>query len=145
MNWQKISIERLKDYEAKKTALNLIPEQIKTLELNLTSIRAARTDGTPVKEGGNKREDALINNIVTRQELERNLRIAEKEVKVTETALFQLSEEEREVLRKFFINRSRRHVEELCESLNYEKTRVYEIKERALKRFTMACYGIIEL
>lgn len=146
MDWRKMSIERLRDYENRKKALELIPEQIKTLEANFTSIRAARTDGTPVKDGsGNKREDALINNIAKREELERNLGIAENEVRITETALATLTDEEKTVLYKFFINRPRRHIEELCEMLCYEKTRVYEIKETALRKFTMACYGVIDI
>ena len=146
MNWQKISIERLKDYENRRNALDLIPEQIEALESNFTSIRAARTDGIPVKDGGgNKREDALINNIVMRQELERNLRIAEAETKITEKGLAVLNEIERTVLDKFYINKSRRHIEELCERLNYEKSRVYDIKDSALRKFTLACYGIVEL
>ena len=145
MDWQKISIDRLRDYETRQRALLLIPEQLKALEMSFSSVRAARTDGTPVKEGGNKREDALINNIVMRQELERNLEIVEAEMKITEKGLSVLNEEEKTVLYKFFINRPRRHVEELCESLNYEKTRVYEIKEIALRKFTLSCYGIVEL
>lgn len=146
MDWRKMSIERLRDYENRKRALELIPEQIKTLELNFASVRAARTDGTPVKDGsGNKREDALINNIAKREELERNLRIAEAEVRITETGLSTLTEEEKTVLDKFFINRPRRHIEALCETLCYEKTRIYEIKETALRKFTMSCYGVIDI
>lgn len=145
MNWQKMSIDRLKEYEARQQALILIPEQIRTLEMNLSAIRAARTDGTPVKESGNKREDALINNIVTRQELEQNLKIAEREAEITAQGLATLTPEERKVLYKFYINRPRRHVEELCEELNFEKTRVYEIKDIALRKFTRAVYGVVEI
>lgn len=146
MDWRKMSIDRLKDYENRKQALELIPEQIKTLEMSFASIRAARTDGTPVKDGsGNKREDALINNIAKREELEKNLRIAESEVRITETALATLTEEEKIVLHYFFINRPKHHIDKLCEKLSYEKTRVYEIKETALRKFTMALYGIIDI
>lgn len=146
MDWRKMSIERLRDYENRKRALELIPEQIETLEMNFTAIRSASSDSTPVKGGsGNKREDALINNIAKREELERNLGIAEAEVRITETALATLTDEERTVLYKFFINRPRRHIEELCEQLCYEKTRVYEIKDNALRKFTLSCYGIVEI
>lgn len=145
MNWQKMSIDRLKEYEARQSALILIPEQIKTLETNFTAIRAARTDGTPVKESGNKREDALLSNIAKRQELEFNLEIAEREAEITAQGLATLTPEERQVLYKFYINRPRRHVEELCEELNFEKTRVYEIKDIALRKFTRAVYGVVEI
>lgn len=145
MNWQKISIDRLRDYETRERALLLIPEQLEALNMSFAAVRAARTDGTPVKEGGNKREDALINNIVMRQELERNLEIVEAEKAITDKGLAVLTEEEKTVLYKFYINRPRRHVEELCETLCYEKTRIYEMKEVALRKFTLACYGIVDL
>ena len=145
MNWKKISIDRLRDYESRQQALISIPEQIETLEMSLTAIRAAKTDAQPVKESGNKREDALINNIVMRDELRRNLKIAKREVEITEKGLAQLSKDEKKVLYRFYICRSRGHVETLSEELCVEKSRVYEIKDDALRKFTVSCYGIVEL
>jgi hypothetical protein len=146
MNWQKISIERLREYEARKQAVESIPEQIKTLELNFTSIRASRTDGTPTRDGfGNKREEALVNNIAMRDELKTNLEIAKREVETTEKGLARLTDEQRKVLYRFYISRSHGHIEALCEELCLEKSRVYKIKDEALKQFTMSCYGVVEV
>ena len=145
MNWQKESIQRLRDFEARKLALENIKEDRKACELRAHSIRAARTDGEPVKEGGNKREDALINNIVKRDELAVNLEIAEREVAITESALRTLTEEEHRILYLFYINRPRGHVELLSEELCVEKSRVYELKDIALRKFTVACYGVVEI
>ena len=146
MDWRKISIERLKDYENRKTALLSIPEQLESLELEFTSIRAVAMDGQEIKGGGGcKREDALINNIVKRDELKRNLKIVKNEVAVTERGLKGLNSDEEKILNRFYINRIHGHVELLCEELNFEKSRVYAIKEDALKKFTLACYGIVEL
>lgn len=146
MDWQKISIERLKDYAAREQSVMLIPEQLKALEMSFVSLRAARTDSTPVVEGrGNKREDALISNIVSRQELERNLSIAEKEIAITNAGLAVLTEEEKKILYKFYISRRRGYIDELCNELGYERSQVYAHKDTALKKFTLACYGIVEL
>lgn len=145
MNWKKESIQRLNDFEARKLALANIEEDRKACELRAHSIRAARTDGEPVKEGGNKREDALINNIVKRDELALNLEIAEREVAVTEAALRTLAQEEYRILYLFYINRPRGHVELLSEELCVERTRVYELKDLALRKFTLACYGVVEI
>ena len=145
MDWRKISIERLKDYETRKLSMSLIPEQLEALELEFTSIRAATTDGQEIKGGGSKREDALINNIVKRDELKRIFKIAKKEIEITEKGLQELSEEELKILHKFYICRIRGHVELLCEELNFEKSRVYAMKDEALKKFTLSCYGIVEL
>lgn len=146
MNWQKVSIERLRAYEARLNSLTLIPEQIKTLELGFTSIRAATTDATAVRGGeGNKREEALIDNIVMREELANNLKIAEREIAITEKGLAGLTEEQQTILEMFYIDRPRGHVEKLCEELFLEKSRVYALKEEALKKFTIACYGVADL
>lgn len=112
MNWQKISIERLREYEARQQSLSIIPEQIKSLELNFTSIRASRTDGTLTRDGnGNKREEALVNNIAMRDELKRNLEIAKREVEITEKGLSGLTEEQQKILYRFYISRSHGHIE----------------------------------
>ena len=145
MDWKKISIERLRDYEARKQALESIPEQIKTLELNLTSIRSAQTDGIPIRAGGNRREEMLINNIAMREELQNNYEIAEREIKVTEKGLDALSAEQRRILYKFYICRSHGHIDALCEELCVEKSRVYTLKDEALKKFAVACYGVVEI
>lgn len=145
MNWKKISIERLSEYPARQRAVENLSERLKSLELSYASIKAARTDGSPITGGGKGREDALINNIVERQELKRNLRIVQHEVRITRRGLDSLTSEEKEVLFRFYIAQTSRHVEELCQRLNYEKTKIYVIKDRALKNFTRACYGIVEL
>lgn len=145
MNWKKESIQRLNDYEARKLSLDNIREDRKACELSMTTIRAARTDGEPVKEGGNKREDALINNIMKRDELANNLEIAEREVAIVEAALNTLTQDERRILYLFYINRPRGHVEQLSDELCVERSRVYELKDIALKKFTLACYGVVEI
>ena len=145
MDWQKMSIERLRDYRARKEALVIIPEQIEARELNFTAIRAATTDNTAVKGGGNKRDEALINNIAMREQLKMNLDIAKKEVEITERGLFELTEEQQTVLLRFFVNRSQKHVDALCDELALEKSSVYKLKDEALRSFTMACYGIVDL
>lgn len=145
MDWKKISIDRLRDYEARKQALESIPEQIKTLEANLTSIRSAQTDGIPIRTGGNRREEILINNIAMREELQNNYDIAKREVEITEKGLDMLTKEQRRILYKFYVSRFPGHVDALCEELCVEKSRVYTLKDEALKKFAVACYGVVEI
>lgn len=146
MNWQTVAVQRLKNYEAKKLSLETIAEQIKLLESEFTGIRAATTDGTPVAGGNtNKREEMLVGNIAKREELKRNYKIAKGEVTVTEKALEILTEQEKRILYLFFINRPAGHAQQLCEELFVEKTKLYKMKDEALKKFTRACYGVVEL
>lgn len=146
LNWSVFSVQKLRDLEDRKTAVENITEQIKALEQRFTAIRSATTDGTPVQGGNeNKREEMLIRNIAEREELKNNLDIITREIEVTEKALDTLTEEEKLILRRFFILRQKGYVERLCDELFVSKTRLYQKKETALKKFTLACYGIVEL
>ena len=57
MNWKSEAIDKLKQYEAKKRALQNIPMEIARLESALKSIRSATADGTPVRGGGSGQFD----------------------------------------------------------------------------------------
>lgn len=145
-NWCTFSIERLRDYENKKAAVVSLTEQIKILDDRYKSIRSATTDSTPVQGGnGNRREEMLINNISTREELKNNLKITKHEIAITERGFEALDETEKKILTRFYINRSKGYVERLCDELFISKTELYRQKDEALKKFTSACYGIIEL
>ena len=145
-NWCVYSIQRLRDYEDKQRAVINLREQIKVLDEKFTAIRSATTDSTPVQGGtDNKREEMLIYNIATREELKKNLDIIEHDLSITENGLNALTDTELKILTRFYVNRSMGYVERLCDELFISKTELYRQKEDALKRFTMVCYGIVEL
>lgn len=145
-NWCVFAIQRLRDYEERVTAVENLTEQIKTLSDNLTAIRSAVTDSTPVQGGNeNKREQMLISNISMRDELQKNLEMVKAEISITEKGLAILTKAEREVLQRFYINRTKGYIQRLCDDLYISKTELYRQKDIALKKFTMACYGIVEL
>lgn len=64
MDWKKEAVDKLKNYEAKKSSLVRSTEEINRLEDILTNIRSATTDGTPVSGGGGSgRETAVSRHI----------------------------------------------------------------------------------
>lgn len=144
MNWKREAIDKLKNYEAHREALENIPKEIKRLESAYAGIRSATTDGTPVSGGGNTREDSTLSNIVHRDELKRRLREARLWVAQVDKALAALEDDERQVLDKFFIHRIKGAVEDLCERLGVERATVYRRRDSALRRFTIALYGVTE-
>lgn len=144
MNWKREAADRLRDYNAKKASLAAIPLELHRLESEFTRIRSATTDGTAVRTGGNRREDILLANITQRGELKTQLEETKAWVKVVEGALVELDEMERTVLDRFYINRGKGGADRLCGELHLEKSRVYEIKDRALRKFTLAMYGAME-
>ena len=144
MNWKREAVDKLKNYEAHKLALESLPKEIRRLESSFAGIRSATTDGTPISGGGNTREDSMLSNIVHRDELKRRLKEARLWVSMVDKALAVLDDEEQLVLDRFYIHRTKGTVEARCESLNLEKSAVYDRRDKALRHFTLALYGVTE-
>lgn len=144
MNWKREAIDKLKNYEAHKQALENIPREIKRLESAYTGLRSASTENAPVSGGGGTREDCVLSNIVLRDELKRRLKEARLWTAQVDKALAVLGEEETLVLDRFYIHRAKGAVEALCESLSLEKSAVYDRRDKALRHFTLALYGVTE-
>ena len=144
MNWKQEAKEKLRRYGAMRLATINIPQELTRLEIDARSIRSAKTDGTAVSGGGNKREDAMINNILHRQELEWTLQQAQIWLQTTDRALTALSQVERQILQRLYIYPEKGGMEQLCRELGMETSTVYRHRDKALKHFTMAYYGIEE-
>lgn len=144
MDWKKEAADKLRCYEAKRTSLERSAEEIQRLEDEMTSIRSATTDSTPVHGGSSTREDIMINNIARREELRLARRDAARWVKLVDSALDVLDPDERLVLDRMYIHRAKGSVDRLCGELEREKPTVYRLKDRALRHFTLALYGVTE-
>ncbi len=59
INWKREAIDKLKNYEDHREALENIPKEIKRLESAYAGIRSAADDGAPVSGGGNTRNLCL--------------------------------------------------------------------------------------
>ena len=70
MNWKNEAMDKLRRYDAMRQALRNIPAEIERLEDGACTLRGVSTDITPVRGGGGRREEALIENLMERQELE---------------------------------------------------------------------------
>lgn len=145
MNWQKEAVNDLKAYVARKNSIESMREKIKELEAKAVRLNSVSND-VPVQGGAAKNEDMLINNIVERDKLGENIRIAQRFIESVDRGLEVLSADERKVLDGFYMAPViTRKVDRLCDELHFEKSRIYQIKDTALRRFTVAMYGIIDL
>ena len=144
MNWKAEAMEKLRRYDAMRQAAVNLPEEISRLEIAARSLRGATTDATPVKGGGNRREEALLNNLVHRQELQWSWEQARSWLKSTEGALSTLNPEERLILHRLYICPEKRAVDRLCGELGVEQSSVYRTRDQALRKFTVALYGALE-
>lgn len=144
LNWKKEAANDLKSYPQRKKSLVNIRDRIKLLEEQFTSLKGISMD-TPVMGGMSRQEEKMLNNISERECLSFSLKITEGLVELTEKGLEVLEKRERQVLEGFFFEKSDNNVERLCEKFHLEKTRLYEIKDIALRKFTLAMYGTVEI
>lgn len=144
MIWKHEAIDKLKQYEAKKLALENIPLEIRQLELDIQSIRSADPDSAPVRWSGTSREDGLLNNIARRNELQTSLQQTALWIDAMDRALSSLSQEEYLILERFFIHQERKAADSLSSDLQVDIKTVYRRKDEALRKFTTALYGVTE-
>ena len=145
MNWKKEAENDLRYYTKRKAALNNIRDQITTLRLEQESVKGYTTDSEPVKGGGNKIEDHWLNNIVKAERLTLAYSATKRIISLIEKGLDGITEEQKDFLTEFYIDRREGHVERLMEKYHIEKTKVYDDKDEALYQFTISMYGIIDL
>ena len=144
MNWKAEAKEKLRRYDAMRLATINIPEEVQRLEVDAQAIRSAKLDGAVVSGGGNRKEDALLNNIIHRQELLWTLEQAQLWLKTTDRALSALSSEEKLLLHRLYIYPEMGAPERLCKELGVETSSIYRRRDKALRHFTLAYYGIDE-
>ena len=144
MNWKQEAKDKLRRYNAMRIATINIPQELERLEIDARSIRSARTDSDTVNGGGSKREEAMINNILHRQELTWTLQQAKMWLQITDRALAALSSSEKQILHRMYIYPEKGGLEKLCKELGMETSSVYRHRDKALKHFTLAYYGIEE-
>lgn len=144
MNWKTEAEDKLKKYELMRLSVRSIPQEIERLELSAQSIRGASTDKTPVKGGGSRREEFLLNNLVLKNELKCRLRQSRIWVRTVSEALETLNPEEQLILQRLYIVPEKGAMDRLCAEFNCEKSQIYRIREKSLEKFTLALYGATE-
>ena len=141
MNWKTEAIEKLNRYDAMCQAVRNLPEEIARLHTEARGIRVAQMDSPSVRNGGSKRENMLMNNLVCRQELEILLQQAKSWVKITDRALGSLTPEEKLILHRMYIFPERNCLDRLSSELGVEQSSIYRKRDKALQKFTVALYG----
>ena len=108
MNWKNEAIDRLNRYAAMSRAVENIPKEIRILEQAAADLKGVRPD--QVRAGGysGPRDDAMIGNLMKREELSRSLEMAKLWVDSTQDALSVLAPDE-----KLVLERSEEHTSEL--------------------------------
>ena len=144
MNWKNEAIEKLRRYDVMRQALRNIPAEIARLREESTALRSASADILCVKGGGGKQEDARINNLVQRQELEQTLKQVRQWLSIADRALLALDADDRLILQRLYLYPQKGAINLLSDELGIEQSSVYRKRDQALHRFTAALYGFLD-
>ena len=144
MDWKRMAIDDLRNYNRRRQSMENLPKRIAALEYDSLSVRAG-IGSEPVCGGTSKAEDRMINNISERERLKYNLLSVRNLVELTENGLNSLTHDEKLVLERFFIDRQNGYLERLMNELGYEKSKIYQLKDDALKKYTMIQFGVVDL
>ena len=85
-----------------------------------------------------------INTIAEKEQLQLNYRMAKQQLDWIDRGLQILEPDERLVLEGFYISTSPTAKDDLMDSLCIERSALYELKDRALRKFTIGMYGMLE-
>lgn len=139
--WKMQAMNDLEMYEARKTSIANISEQLRELEEEMTSIRSPGAESSSVQGGGSRKDARYINNIVSRDRLKENLKEAKRNVRRVERAMTALTDDEKDILKRFFIKREKEAAFDLADKFGIERKTVYYRRDLALEKFTIAMYN----
>lgn len=144
MNFMREAIDKLRCYSARRESLPRLEQEIRRLEMEFTSLKSASSGCAPVHGGTSRHEEALINNIALRAELAGAMKQTREWLSIVDSGLTSLDEQERHILDRFYIHPAKGSLARLCEELCVETATVYRYRDKALRHFTLALYGVVE-
>ena len=144
MNWKKEAVSLLTDYSAKQEAMSSLKERYRMLDAEMKSLRAGQSDKIPLKGDLSRAQDRLINSIAEKEQLKQNYAFVRQQLNWIDRGLSVLEPNERMVLEGFYISAGPRAKDDLMDALCIERSALYELKDRALRKFTMSMYGLLE-
>lgn len=134
-------IKDLQNLNRWKFAIMQEQEELDTLELEFTAIKATNYDKMPSGSGDNIQEEKMLTAIAKKDELQAKLAWNKKRVADLERLLDQLQDDERQVIERKIVNGEKRTDDELAEELGYERTQIWRIKSKALAHLCQLRHG----
>ncbi len=136
MDWKACAADDLRRYRYLKLGILNSREKLAAMEKKSKSSKAS------IKKALLSADDEDLDILVEYERLKQNVKMSELLAKLIERGLASLSEEEKTVLDKCFINGGKRNLTSLTQTLGYEQRSLYRLRDRALKKFTLSMYGV---
>ena len=139
------AINALKDYEGMNYIIQTAPSEIAATQECMTGIGGlALSDMPKGPHNPHAAEDRIVKAMDSISLLNERYRRAEEYMAWFLPAWQTLSEQERFVLSRFYMDDESKQVDsvgEICERFHIERTSAYKKKDRALSRLTLLLYG----
>lgn len=146
MNFKRLTIAELADFEAMRFAKESLPERIKAERYKLNNIRTSLASvGCGRGNDCRKTEDEYISILARITMMEQTLSATTIHCKRIEDVLVRLTDAERMIVEEFFIYHNPEALEVCCSKLYVSKTTVYRWREMALKKCAVALWGCDDL
>lgn len=140
--WERLAIDSLRNIQIKRKSLDNVEERLDKIRDELSGLKGTAASLAPAVGGIlNKEEARRIDCVTLERELSKSLQELKNDIESFDNAWIGLDENEQIVLTRFFIFRTKDYIDRLIDELNYEKSKIYEIKDEALYKFTMYLYG----
>lgn len=144
MKWDDVAIGDLRRYPGLCNSVENLAERVRILEESAADVKGANLDRIPISGGGSHYEDKILSNLVEKEK-KRNLLKVNKQLKAAiEAGLNSLTKEERTVLESFYMFPHKNAADSLISILHCERATIYRIRRKALYKFTVNMYGIID-
>ena len=142
MNWTENAKSDLMDYAVKKAGRDNLIQRIAELTDQMDNLKSQDLTKDRV-QGGEQGNDTLLGIIDEKIRLERNLKIVCEFLDGIDRGMKSLTENEQIVIQAAYICRPERYIEKVAAQINYSENTIPDIRRRALRKFTMARYGIV--
>lgn len=136
MDWKTCAVDDLRRYNHMKIGILNSKDKLR-------AISHAVEEGRKLSGKRSKRMDTrLVDAIVEAERLKDNIATAESLTALVERGLSSLREEERRILEAFYMSERPKTVRQVKEELGYATRSIYRLRDNALKKFTLAMYGV---
>ena len=140
---QQATLNALNDYKNMETIIEITPQEIKDIRVDMFKTRRSAPDGMPHNRDIRSGENMLCSAIDQCDVMNNRYQQAVEFMSWFAPAWLQLSEDEQILLETFYIeeNSKTAAIDEISEKLHIERAQIYRRKDKALNRLTVFLYG----
>lgn len=117
-------------------------ENIKRIEMQMTSVKGMHYSPVPASGGGSRQEDRLVDLIMRKDKLKRDLEEGEQLEEEFESYFKSMDPMEVDIIKTLWVYHERDGVRVLSDRYNYSVSNIYHISDRSLSTIARMRYGV---